>query len=192
MPAYIYPTEFIFWTPNNKHKEHKCLLWPEVKNSLSDTKDMQKEKWLCNVNTEFFCKEINVAKYIPLINDAIYPAMDTMFAELSNLCRPVTSQVRKIWYNYYDPKEQNGQEVHTHPGSTYSGIYFLHLEEPNTTVFYSSVASTSPGLVTPAKQTEFILEGDVLLFPSNLLHYVLPAKKHRITIAFNIDCAYET
>lgn len=192
MPAYVYPTEFLFWAANPKHKEHKDLLWLNIKNNLSATKDMQKGNWLCDVNTDFFCEAQDVSKYIPLINNAIYPAIDAMFAELSTLCKPATSIIKKIWYNHYDPIVSNCQEVHTHPGSTYSGVYFLHLEEPNTTVFYSSVAATNAGLVTPAKQTEFTVEGDVLLFPSSLLHYVTPAKKQRVTIAFNIDCAYET
>jgi hypothetical protein len=165
---------------------------PVIEANLVKTKDMQKTEWLCDVNTEFFCRDQDVAEYLPLINQAIYPALDVMFTELRELCKPVASQVKKIWYNHYDPEVSNGQEVHTHPGSTYSGIYFLSLDEPNTTVFYSNVASTHAGLVSPTKKTEFIAEGDILLFPSTLMHYVTPAKKRRTTVAFNITCAYET
>jgi hypothetical protein len=112
-----------------------------------------------------------------------------MFKEVQNLRQPTISTVHEIWYNQYDATGDTGQEVHTHPESNYSGVYFLELSEPNATVFYSQVTAVNK-TANPSKETKFIEEGDILLFPSNLSHYVLPSKNQRTTIAFNINCGF--
>jgi hypothetical protein len=190
MPHYVVPSEFLFWTKNKKHQEHKAALLELIYKNLDNTKGLQKNLWFCDVNTEFFSKDSCAAKYINLVVDGVYPALDGMFSEVPSIRKPKSSVVRDVWYNHYDPLTNSGQEVHTHTTCSYSGIYFLELSEPNTTMFFSHLASVNE--VTPAtKTTEFIEEGDILLFPSTMMHYVLPAKQHRTTIAFNIVCNYE-
>jgi hypothetical protein len=190
MPSYIFPVEFLVWGKNPFHQKHKEALLPAVRRMLNTTKDKQKGSWLCEVNTEFFDRAKGVAKYVDLITDAIYPALDAMFDEVPNLKKPTTSVVRDIWYNHYSAASQNGQEVHTHTECAYSGVYFLDLSEPNKTVFFSHLASIS-GTTPSHKTTDFIEEGDILIFPSTLMHYVMPAERSRTTIAFNIECQYE-
>lgn len=182
---YIFPSKFIFWTKVNRHKELKDLLLPTIKKSLDKTKNAQEKKWLCNVNTEFFSKDKDIEKYISLITDEIYPALDKLFSEI-DLKTPKQSTVTEIWYNHYGPNEF--QEVHSHVGenSTISGIYILELNEPNKTVF--CCPSHISRLVDPAKQTKEIEEGNIILFPADMLHYVLPCQNSRTTIAFNIQC----
>ena len=106
-----------------------------------------------------------------------------LFSEVNNLKTPRQSTVTEIWYNYYNTLQ--GQEVHNHSGSSLSGIYLLHLQEENKTVFYSH-SSTNSILCNETKKTTEIQEGNIMLFPSHLAHYVLPCNKKRITIAFNI------
>jgi len=184
---YIYPADFIFWTPVTNHKNIKRELLPVIKKNLINTEKAQVNKWLCDVNTEFFSDDNKHIKYINLIVDEIYPALDKMFNEI-NLKAPKTSNVTSIWYNHYNISQ--GQEVHSHvgDGSVISGIYLLNLEEENKTVFYSSTANHV--LCKATKTTENITEGNIILFPSHLLHYVLPCEKERTTIAFNIICNY--
>jgi hypothetical protein len=184
---YLYPADFIFWAPVTNHKNIKQELLPIIKENLINTEKAQLNKWLCDVNTEFFSKDNKYIKYINLIVDEIYPALDKLFTEI-NLKIPKTSKVTSIWYNHYSNSQ--GQEVHSHigNGSTISGIYLLNLEEENKTVFYSSAADYS--LCNPVKATENINEGNIILFPSHLLHYALPCEKERVTIAFNIECKY--
>lgn len=191
MGQYVFPVEFLFWTKNQAHAQHKQLLLSEIRNNLALTKDMQKGKWFCDVNTEFFACERGIEKYLPLVSEAIYPALDEMFEGIPNLARPTKSKVTKIWYNHYEPKVDNGQEVHMHDSSGYSGIYFLELSEPNTSVFYSHLASMNHTAASPSFKADFAQEGDILLFPSSLLHYVLPSTCPRTTVAFNIKCDYE-
>lgn len=186
---YIYPSDFVFWGRALNHAEIKNKLYPEIQESLLSTKNKQKEFWLCEVNTEFFdsSKERNV-KYLDLITKDIYPLLDQMFCEIPNIQKPKSSVITKIWYNQYEKAQY--QEVHSHSkSSTLSGIYLLHLEEKNKTVFYSYGASVNL-LTSPVKNLTEAREGDIIIFPSHLLHYVLPCEENRISVAFNINCEF--
>lgn len=189
MSHYVFPSEFIFWSKNALHEKHKADLLPKIYANLEATENKQRGTWLCNVNTEYFDRANSSQKYIGLITEALYPALDLMFKEVQYLRHPTVSTIHEIWYNQYDTTGDTGQEVHTHPESNYSGVYFLELSEPNATVFYSQVTAVNK-TASPSKETKFIKEGDILLFPSNLSHYVLPSKNQRTTIAFNINCSF--
>jgi len=188
---HLFPGDFIFWSSVKNHKDIKQNLLSIIHNNLNVTSGNQREKWFCNVNTEFFNQ--NASKYLSLITNQIYPSLDQMFLELQNLSSnfkvPRVSTVCNVWYNHY---EVNGnQEVHSHGGkdSSFSGIYIVNLNEENKTVFYSYNASMV-GTGTEVKQLKEAKEGDIIIFPSNLLHYVLPCEQTRDSIAFNILCEY--
>lgn len=184
---HIFPSDFIFWVKAKNHLANKNFLYETIMNSLDKTKDKHIGHWRCNVNTEFFAGSSTYSKYINLIVNDVYPALDCMFSELP-IRTPKHSAVKNIWYNYY--VEGHNQEVHNHvPNCNLSGIYLLHLEEKNKTVFYSYNSSIC-GFLEPNKQLVEAEEGDIIIFPSSLLHYVLPCEKPRATIAFNIECTW--
>lgn len=180
---YIFPSDFIFWKPVSEHKKIKEKLISLIEKNLKKTEGKQLNRWLCDVNTEYFENDTNYQKYMDLILNEIYPAVDMLFSEVNNLKIPKQSTVTQIWYNYYDTS--HGQEVHNHPSCSLSGIYLLHLQEENKTVFYS-YSSTNSSLCCEVKKTTEIKEGNIILFPAHLAHYVLPCDKKRISIAFNI------
>jgi len=188
---YLFPGDFIYWSKAKNHEHIKKTLLPIILGNLDATSNRQIGNWLCDVNTEFF--NLNFSKYLPLITDEIYPVLDNMFAELQNLSinykTPKTSTVTSIWYNHYETN--SNQEVHSHSNnrSSFSGIYVLNLNEENKTVFYSYNASIA-GTGTEVKQLKEAKEGDIIIFPSSLLHYVLPCEQTRDSIAFNISCQY--
>ena len=186
MPHHIFPNEFIFWTSAKNHEKNKLEISEMIEKKYNLTKNMQKNIWRCDVNTEFFDLNDN-AKYTNLVVNEIYPALDKMFYEVKNLNIPKISSITNIWYNRYS--KGHNQEVHSHTGHDISGIYLLELNEPNNTVFYSYPASTN-NIVEEDIKSDFAKEGDIMLFPSNLLHYVLPTTKDRTTIAFNITCEF--
>jgi len=99
------------------------------------------------------------------------------------------------WANINGPGDFN--KVHTHPGSTWSGVYYvdpgssdpdaestpLHLSDPcpsRTNIFFPEL-STSNVLIKPEP-------GLMILFPSYVPHGVLPHRgdRARISIAFNV------
>lgn len=188
MAHYVFPADFMFWTENPKHSEHKTVLAPEIFEHAKQrtTKDVD---WLCKVNTEFFDQQMIHSRYESLIKEGIHPALAQMFQEVEGLYVPKNATVQHIWYNRYEAGENNTQEAHVHQGTAYSGIYFLELSEPNNTVFYSYQTAVH-NTASYNKTTHFIKEGDILLFPSMLTHYVLPAKNTRTTISFNVVCEF--
>jgi predicted 2-oxoglutarate/Fe(II)-dependent dioxygenase YbiX len=181
-------TDFVFWDSVPNHQQNKDVLLPLIMSNLEKTQGKQKDKWHCEVNTEFFDSGESYEKYMGLIVNSIYPALDNMLNEMP-LVKPKSSKVSNIWYNYY--QKGHSQEIHTHSGkATFSGVYVLSADEVNKTVFYSYASS----LVKHSKESKQLTEakeGDIILFPSNLLHYVLPCEKERVTIAFNIDCEFK-
>jgi hypothetical protein len=188
---YLFPGDFVYWSSVKNHTLIKESLLPLIYNNLNATDNDQQGNWLCNVNTEFF--KPDVSKYLSLVIDEIYPALDNMFMELKNLSdnfkTPKISTVTTIWYNHYETN--NNQEVHSHSITTsnFSGIYILNLNEENKTVFYSyNTSIVNMGICS--KQLKEAKEGDIIIFPSNLLHYLLPCEKTRDSIAFNISCEY--
>ena len=188
---HLFPGDFIFWSKVKNHDHIKESLLPIIYNNLGTTNNRQIGNWLCDVNTEFF--DLDFTKYLSLITEEIYPVLDKMFIELQNLSSnykiPKTSTITSIWYNHYETN--NNQEVHSHSddNSSFSGIYILNLNEENKTVFFSYNSSIA-GTGTESKQLKEAKEGDIIIFPSNLLHYVLPCEKTRDSIAFNISCKY--
>jgi hypothetical protein len=188
---YLFPGDFIYWSQVKNHTYIKENLLPIIHSNLGTTNNRQIGNWLCDVNTEFF--DLNFTKYLPLITEEIYPVLDKMFIELQNLSGnykiPKTSTVSSIWYNHYE--SNSNQEVHSHSNkrSSFSGIYILNLNEENKTVFYSYNASIA-GTGTEVKELKEAKEGDIIIFPSSLLHYVLPCERTRDSIAFNISCEY--
>jgi hypothetical protein len=94
---------------------------------------------------------------------------------------PKCSSINSIWANFYHPGDVH--HAHSHTGSsTLSGIYIVELRGENTTWFHQDGPEGFEYLYRP----ENIKEGDVIIFPSNLVHYVSPSEHERITIAFNI------
>ena len=108
--------------------------------------------------------------------------------------------VRNIWYNYYGDGEY--QEEHDHLGNPFHQSHFslIHF------LSFNKEEHTPPEFRDPLAQLRCLSleldsnkcgeiyvpdveEGDLLMFPSYLLHRVLPCKKTdypRITISFNI------
>jgi hypothetical protein len=186
MSYHVFPAEFLFWIKNPMHEKHKQELLPQITELLDTTKNHAKTATLGMVNSAYFDADTNYEKYSNLITEAVYPAVNMMFEEIPNLNGINNPVVSKIWYNYYDSSTTTWQNVHMHPNAIYSGIYFLELHEPNTTVFFSQLSAINK-TGDSTKKTEFIEEGDILLFPSTLLHYVLPSTKQKITITFDIN-----
>jgi hypothetical protein len=184
---HIFYSDFIFWDKAPNHNELKTILLPMIEERLTVTKEQN--NWICDVNTEFFSKDNDIGKYINLIVNSVYPVLDKLFAELNFLTVPKQSKVVKIWYNHYSSGHY--QEVHTHSDGQVdiAGIYLLKLDEINKTVFYS-YPTTNTKFYCETKQLIEAEEGDIILFPSHLSHYVLPCEKDRISVAFNIRCEF--
>lgn len=197
---YAFPYNFVYWEKVSSHEEIKKKYYNKI---IETENNIQKyNNWIGNVKTSYKNESLNQFLYENEFTSAvIWPYFDNMLVEMrDNVPLPIESFVAKSWYNLYE--EGHFQEPHQHDknyvvgenkfyASTYSGIYLLHLEEKNTTVFYEeppipcSIDNSGINFLT-----DFMEEGNVIFFPSGLSHYVLPSKSKRCTISFNITSVY--
>tara|TARA_B100001939_G_C16858748_1_gene580823 strand:+ start:505 stop:1083 length:579 start_codon:yes stop_codon:yes gene_type:complete len=87
-------------------------------------------------------------------------------------------QLKEIWYQQYLNNGTHGWHIHGHH---YTGVYYL--EFPN--------KSSKTELIFPfnnKSQTINVSEGDIIIFPSHIIHRGLPNQSKRKTIiSFNFD-----
>lgn len=181
---YKFPAHFIWKGRISKHEELKDHLKTKIKNSLDQVKS---NSWDCEVISSFH-EQFNIFSRDE-INEIVFNSFDSMMEDIQSdgmeihIPTRFNLQLPDVWYNYYD-NAGHYQEVHDHRPSKFSGIYFLELEGINTTTFYNRHENL---MFDCYKRADDVQEGDVILFPSTLLHYVNPVKGKKITISFNID-----
>ncbi len=98
-------------------------------------------------------------------------------------------RVTQTWLNISEYREFH--HPHIHPCSLLSGI--LYVTEPSTTNFYIPSIYSLPRVLSADKRTTNLMttvkcrKGDLIIFPSYILHGVEENKGHnpRITLAFN-------
>jgi len=148
--------------------------------------------WFCNVRTEFqgaFPQEIG-NNYLEILKQWRY--------DIGLKDKPY---VHEIWMNTYD--HSHYQEPHTHLPGFYSAIHYVMFnpyehegttfcnpqEQINSFMFDSEFMDErlNPHILEHADIP--VEEGDVLIFPSNLKHFVKKndSKHLRMTISFNIN-----
>jgi hypothetical protein len=204
MNLHIFPTKFVYWKQVENHENIKKEYYDRVLNDLNQNKIKYKREvemnWNCDCYSSFFENKILERGVIDqkFLEKVIWDNFDQMLLELNRsilkIPFPKKSNIPNIWSNYYS--EGMFQEVHNHNNNNckcnFSGIYLMHLEENNTTTFIDdtsySIYPNSDNLQT--FKTNHIKEGNIIFFPSNLMHYVNPCMRNRITISFNILSEY--
>ena len=130
-------------------------------------------------------------------NPAIVALKLWMVDTVENFIRQANKQykfaITECWAHV--TKENGWHAPHTHPGSTWSGIFYVDEGDTNcggTTCFISPFnVESKPGLDFYQNECRVIPKpGMLIVFPSSLIHYVQPyiGTKPRITIAFNSIC----
>jgi len=193
---HIFPTKFVYWEKIKNHIEIKEKYSKIIDQDLDKNVEIYKDnfRWDCRCNSSFFQKTNGLDLFqTDFLNSVIWGPMDNMLKDLGvsiNLPSPKNSNVTKIWYNKYEVGDW--QEIHDHKTNshtvTYSGIYILELNEMNPTSFVDTnkIESWNMDENISSFYTKDIVEGSVILFPSELMHYVNPCKNSRTTISFNI------
>lgn len=183
-------TEFIFYKKNPNHLEFKKKILKQISEDigrLNHSSEKFRSYYEENKSyTSFFHHSESMVEYSDFCKDFIFPTLDEMIDECE-LCGPDQSVVSKIWYNAYEVGGKHS--IHSHPSCSISGIYILELGgEKNNTVFYPNYYNSS--YFANEFTTEDIEEGNIILFPSHLLHEVLPCKKPKVSISFNIRSTF--
>lgn len=134
-----------------------------------------------NSSTSYF-NESSSINYDDFTDEVVRPVVSEVIEELNFNSYPV--KFIDYWYNRYN--KMGRHDVHNHPDSDLCLIYLLHLEEPNTTVFYNTMFDRS--FLKKEMYTDDLKEGQIIIFPWHLMHEVQPqwSEKKRYTIAGNI------
>ena len=170
----LFPSNFYtLISPENKDE------LVEVGNSV-DLHENQEFTWggECNVTKE----RIKIGKIAQLL----IPALQTFFEEIEI---PFNVQVEEGWRNTY--KKEEFQDVHYHPEADLSAVLFL-TENDGEFYFYNrnSVEVSKvwrDSLYLDIKHIN-ASKGDVLFFPSHILHGVSPNRSEfvRRTVSINM------
>lgn len=206
--SFVFPAPFVWWKKVKEHEKIKEKYLPMIEEDYNLNRDSynSKNSWNCEVTTSFFQEKICSLFDETFYNDVIWDSIDKMIFDmtkrLDGIRTPIESMVKQLWYNKYE--SGNWQEIHNHQAGnrfpvhfamvSFSGIYLLDINEENATTFYTTQANY--GCYSPAHsplcvfKTNHIPEGSVILFPSELSHYVNPCVNSRTTISFNIVSNY--
>ena len=180
---------FIYYCDVPNHKDIKSTYYNRLKDIVDNSDNTVVKGWNCDVRTTFNFN-IDFLSESFFRNSVIWKPLDQMLTEADLQQYPTHSRVSGIWANFY--KGGEFQEVHDHVGQKgdhFSGIYIMDQKGENKTSFIHNnfwILDT----VIHTKNLEDIKEGTVIIFPSNLLHYVNPVEDERCTISFNIRCEF--
>jgi|LakMenE18May11ns_1017448.scaffolds.fasta_scaffold9674414_3 hypothetical protein len=179
-----FPSEFIWVTSIKEHKKIKKEILPKIKKDIKTLKN--NVEWHCEIISSFGQhKEFLLDEFF--LNQIVWNSMDEMLNNLDFWIKfPKKSYLEEIWYNHYE-KNIHYQETHHHRPSDFSGIYFIELEGKNTTTFYHHHISQ---MLEQNKTLDKIKEGDVVIFPSSLMHSVRKSNCKKTSISFNINCQF--
>jgi len=102
-------------------------------------------------------------------------------------------EVHDVWKNTYE--KGNFQEIHYHPNHDLTAVVFLDDHDDNFGIFYFynrngiEVSEKWTGVINSFTYYIQGNAGDVLFFPSHMLHGVTPhlSDKERRTVSFNLN-----
>ena len=176
---------FVFWTKVNNHKKIKDTLVPIIKTiSNNDNSTVTVDG-----STTTYYHQTYSYFTSDMIDDIILKPIEQMHTE-KNLNRPLRFHLDALWWDNYTSGGRT--KVHKHQHADWSGIYLLHLEEPNTTTFYSQYGEApNIGYMNQHKVMDNAVEGDVMIFPSFMQHCADVCTKNRIIVSFDVISEFE-
>ena len=123
-----------------------------------------------------------VDKHCSIINGMQYhkdfDGKDELNMEINRQCLLLTSlKPTRCWLNVIDNKAHNVPHHHQNEPNEMSGVYYLSANN-------STITFTQMGEIFELVPQQF----DLILFPSDLVHYVFPSesKEKRISYSFNL------
>jgi hypothetical protein len=212
MGIYHFPSEFVFWTENEKHTELKDELVEKIN---KDAQIRKQNTWavknaVTNYTNDEYCHFLSDTTLIENVVVEPFKEMIKEFNSRMNVDRLNIKNIRvgSTWYTKYKTDGYFGMHSHLEPSSivynneiyqrSFSLIYILNDKNTkNSTEFFvpSACRTSAFNLTHYAFNTgnvPDIKEGSIIIFPASLYHHVLPSiEPDRIVISYNIDCAFD-
>jgi len=189
---FFYFTEpFVFQYAVPEHLQLKEELKPLLESFYQMHRQEKKYRWTNdpNVKTEMctnFCQAFAQKTWYTQqqLQQIVWNSLDKLFERLDS--KTQRCKLTTFWWNVY--QKGDSAPIHNHGSFGVSGVYLLHLNEPNKTVFFHNKrALLKNEQDLEYYETTHIPEGTVMLFPSSLNHYVDPAETTRMTVSFNVQ-----
>ena len=182
---YEFDSPFVFWTKVNNHEQIKDTLGPIIKTVSKNDK--------ATVTVDGSTTTYYHQKYTyfteSMLEDIIWNPLEQMHTE-KNIAKPEGCYLDALWWNNYSSGGRT--KVHKHERADWSGVYLLHLEEPNTTTFYSQYGEApNSGYMNQFKVMDNVTEGNVIIFPSFMRHCGDSCTKNRMIVSFDVVSEYE-
>jgi uncharacterized protein (TIGR02466 family) len=194
MINYWFPTG-IYHSIYPEHADLKKELLKILPSSLLTTEGKQVDGW------PFWTKQNKLGLINPLVSsstevDAFSNWIVNQVTEFSKHYNSTASyKIEQCWANIY--QKGDFQEPHIHPTFDFSAVYFMSIP-PNSgkLIFENSLAMSDMRPIKTNQETELNstravyapIEGQLVVFRSNLRHSVLPHNntEPRISLAFNL------
>ncbi len=188
------PSAFIYKCSVPEHEEIKSRLLPKIIKTSEDKEGDPDWGWAANdtspTRSNWGAKERFFDYFTEAdINTVIWQPIREMLRDGLNLGKiPDNFSLKSIWWNRYPPGAS--APAHVHDGSL-AGVYLLEQDETCPLNFlYVNPFSLHPNGGGEIQFAPDAKEGDVLLFPARLVHWVAPTKKHRASVSFNLNPSF--
>lgn len=194
MINYWFPTG-IYHSIYSKHADLKKELLKMLPSSLPTTEVGQVDGW------PFWIKQNKIGFINPLASSstAVDKFSNWIVNQVTEFSKHYNStasyKIEQCWANIY--QKGDFQEPHIHPTFDFSAVYFVSIP-PNSgkLIFENSLATSDMRPIKVSQETELNstravyapIEGQLVVFRSNLRHAVLPHNntEPRISLAFNL------
>jgi uncharacterized protein (TIGR02466 family) len=203
---FTFPPIYVFHYTVPNHQQIKAEVLPKILAEYEEKHLEESYRWhpgsKSGVTTNYNTSSINLLteeQHVDIIWNALDIMLSIFYADDSILrpCKqmPTRSVINACWWNVYNKGDY--VELHNHAPAGVSGFYILDLpdEHENGTVFQATnpyALSHKIDMWNDTHTTSHLKEGDVVLFPSSLRHYVNPSEGRKVSISFNIDLLFES
>lgn len=187
---FCFPAPFVYHYNVPEHAQIKQELKPKLDSFYQKHHEEQLYRWTIDKTYKSgMCTNFNEASlqrnwYTSEHTQAIvWNSLDELLSKLNQQNKKC--KLVDFWWNVY--QKGDSAPVHNHGTFGISGVYLLHLNEPNKTIFFSKSKALLQNLTDIVEYAaDKVPEGTVMLFPSSLSHYVEPAETTRMSISFNV------
>jgi hypothetical protein len=187
---FFFPEPFVYHYTVPEHTLIKQELQPKLEFFYQQYSQEEKYRWSNDsLMTSKMCSNFNQASIQKNwytqehLQAIVWNSLDELLTKLGK--KTSKCKLTTFWWNVY--QKGDSAPIHNHGSFGISGVYLLHLTEPNKTAFVHNTRAllkNEQDLIY--YETPDVQEGTVLLFPSALNHYVDPAETTRMSISFNV------
>jgi len=187
MPSHNFNAPFVHWDYVPQHHQIKSFLLPKIQQHQQE----YGKRETGNAITTFFTSVEDNAPVLgkDLIDAIIWQQFDKMVEERQFSPTIVESRIKHLWFNSYQPGDY--AIAHHHTNADFCGIYLLDVPDKNNTLFHTNTSSAHYPFDMGAYHTDHIEEGNVMFWPSHLMHSASPCKTDRTIVVFNIVSGYD-